>query len=72
VAVELVLAAVQLEVIELLVMDLHHYKVMLLFYALDQIIRLPLAAVVLAEVNPTLTLLLDLMDLEMEIHLFLL
>ena len=69
---ELVLAAVQLEVIELLVLDLHHYKVMLLLYALDQITRLPLVAVVVADVNPTLTLLLDLMDLEMEIHLFLL
>ena len=69
---ELVLAAVQLEVIELLVLDLHHYKDVLLFYALDQITRLPLVAVVVADVNPTLTLLLDLMDLEMEIHLFLL
>ena len=54
-----VLAAVQLEVIELLVLDLHHYKDVLLFYALHQITRLPLVAVVLVEVNLTLTLLLD-------------
>ena len=68
---ELVLVVAVLEVIELLVSDLRHYKEMLLLYVLDQIIRLPLVVEVLI-MDLTLTLLLELMDLEMELHLFLL
>jgi hypothetical protein len=70
--VELVLVVVVLEAIELLVMDLRHYKEMLLLYVLDQIIQLQLVVVVLVDVNLTLTLLLESVDLEMELHLFLL
>ena len=68
-AVVKVLVAVVLEVIELLVLDPHLYKETQLLWIQDQIILLQL---VLVEHTTDLILahLLELMDLEMELHLF--
>ena len=63
------MVAVALEVIELLVLDPHLYKETHLLWIQDQIILLQL---VLVEHTMDLILvhLLELMDLEMELHLF--